>query len=120
MVRFAQEWFPSLHKIPPAVALARAQTWLRTVTNQELQALAFPEPGRQKNVLQTRPGFSAAEQDPLPALNTDLQAALTLRADRYEPGEAVRYVRNDARWQDPAAHPYENPVYWAGFQVTGW
>ena len=37
IVRFAQEWFPHLHDEPPAVALVKAQQWLRTVTNRELQ-----------------------------------------------------------------------------------
>jgi CHAT domain-containing protein/tetratricopeptide (TPR) repeat protein len=123
MVRFAQEWFPSLHEVPPAVALARAQTWLRTVTNQDLQvwqAQAFTEKGPRGDVLQTVPAFSEEQENPLSALHNDLQAALAVRTDRYEPGEAVRYLRHDARQQDPAARPYEHPVYWAGFQVTGW
>jgi CHAT domain-containing protein len=45
MVRFAQEWFPHMGKEPPAAALARAQDWLRTVTNADLlawQTLHFP------------------------------------------------------------------------------
>ena len=38
MVRFAQEWFPKLDNESPSAALARAQSWLRTVTNRELLA----------------------------------------------------------------------------------
>lgn len=123
MVRFAQEWFPSLHEMPPALALARAQTWLRTVTNRELQALTLPAlsgRGEQEEQWQTEADFPAPEQDPLPVPDADLQAVRTARAGRYEAGEAIRYLRTDARRQDPAACPYENPVYWAGFQVTGW
>lgn len=41
MVRFAQEWFPKMHSEPPAVALARAQHWLRTATNRKLQQWRF-------------------------------------------------------------------------------
>ncbi|HEY6411939.1 MAG TPA: CHAT domain-containing tetratricopeptide repeat protein, partial [Ktedonobacteraceae bacterium] len=37
MVRFAQEWFPAINDEAPAAALGRAQRWLRTVTNGELQ-----------------------------------------------------------------------------------
>ena len=36
MVRFAQEWLPVMYAESPAKALARAQTWLRTVTNRDL------------------------------------------------------------------------------------
>src|SRR5947209_572165 len=32
MVRFAQEWFPSMGSEPPAAALTRAQRWLRTIS----------------------------------------------------------------------------------------
>lgn len=126
MVRFAQEWFPSLDEVAPVVALARTQTWVPTVTNQELQAwqtLTFPaaysEQERHEKAVQTVPTF-ARQQNPLATLNADLQAALILRADRYEHGEAVRYLHNDARKQDPAARPYENPIYWAGFLVASW
>ncbi len=76
---FAQEWFPKMNSEPPATALARAQHWLRTVTNRELQ--------------QWRYGLNDAEE----------------------------MVRVGAGQQgDPDAFPYADPVYWAGFQITGW
>lgn len=37
ITRFAQEWLPRMETEPPAAALARAQKWLRSVTNRELQ-----------------------------------------------------------------------------------
>src|SRR5260370_8480733 len=42
MVRFALEWFPHLDNEPPAAAFGRAQRWLRTVPNRELQAVHTP------------------------------------------------------------------------------
>lgn len=35
--RFAQEWLPSMHREPPAAALARAQYWIRTATKRKLR-----------------------------------------------------------------------------------
>ncbi len=79
MVRFAQEWLPHMQSEPPAAALARAQRWLRTVTNRELQSW------------------------------------------RYGAADAEEKVRMAAMQQDdPDACPYADPVYWAGFQITGW
>lgn len=37
ITRFAQYWLPNMETMPPAVALAKAQRWLRTVTNRELR-----------------------------------------------------------------------------------
>src|SRR6266567_1320183 len=37
VVRFIQEWLPRMDQEPPAAALARAQQWLRTVTNRDLR-----------------------------------------------------------------------------------
>lgn len=37
LVRFVQEWFPHMNQMPPALALMRAQQWLRTVKNRDLR-----------------------------------------------------------------------------------
>jgi CHAT domain-containing protein/tetratricopeptide (TPR) repeat protein len=40
--RFVQEWFPHMAIEPPAIALARAQHWMRTVTCKELRDWQAP------------------------------------------------------------------------------
>jgi CHAT domain-containing protein len=94
MTRFATEWFPQIRTEPPAVALARAQRWLRNVTNEELkhwEARALPlspVPGPQK-----------------------------LRSDMSQAEEIIRTVaaRNPSHLR-----PYADPIFWAGFQIAGW
>jgi CHAT domain-containing protein/tetratricopeptide (TPR) repeat protein len=90
MVRFAQEWLPHQESEPPAATLARAQRWLRTVKNGELQT------------------WRASD---LPTL--------TVEVSRYGMGEAELRVQAGGR-NAPDACPYADPIFWAGFQITGW
>lgn len=112
ITRFAQEWLPGMEMEPPAAALVRAQKWLRSVTNRELQLWqAAPAGSKQKKAkfLTSRrfvDAFSAASAE---------------RGDRYEADEAESLVHIMANQQlSPDARPYENPIYWAGFQIIGW
>src|SRR5258708_36717653 len=64
IVRFAQEWFPRMQSEPPAAALARAQRWLRTVTNRDLQrwrATSLPVPTVEER---RQGGPGSPDQDP--------------------------------------------------------
>ena len=122
MVRFAQEWFPTMYDEPPAAALARAQRWLRLVTNAELQQWERTIPSsplaKGNDKLERSEGAEAQELDPVgsaPSINTK-----ALRNHRYDIDEAIQYIRNDASDHEPGSRPYENPIYWAGFQITGW
>jgi CHAT domain-containing protein len=119
MVRFALEWFPQMHNEPPATALARAQYWLRTVTNRELQAwqanmLSIPtvanEPAK---------GPEASEGIHL-SVNSDRLVAVRGRANRFDAVQAEETVRSYAEELLADACPYSDPYYWAGFQITGW
>lgn len=48
-------------------------------------------------------------------------AAVRGRGSRYDAIDAESLVRTGARRQnDPDARPYADPIYWAGFQITGW
>ena len=42
------------------------------------------------------------------------------RGDRYDLGEAETLIRSSSQGDDLNACPYEDPVYWAGFQIIGW
>ncbi|HEU5229502.1 MAG TPA: CHAT domain-containing tetratricopeptide repeat protein [Ktedonobacteraceae bacterium] len=117
MVRFALEWFPRLDSEPPAPALARAQHWLRTVTNRELQAwsttpssLSLPANG---------PTKESAWHD-LSPLNATQLVAVRGRSYRFDTVQAQEIIQSSAEEQDPDARPYADPYYWAGFQITGW
>jgi CHAT domain-containing protein/tetratricopeptide (TPR) repeat protein len=106
IARFFQEWLPQMDVEPPAAALARAQAWLRTITNRELahwQTDAFPLIHQNEN----------GRKDP----------TVTVRGEntRYDIELAGRILRSSAQLRSgPDARPYEDPIYWAGFQVNGW
>ena len=127
IVRFAQEWFPHMHEEPPAAAFARAQRWLRTVTNRDLvewRATMPPLPvlEEQSKVGSTRPqqDLSAPETRTMQDSVREL-VAIRGRGNRYEVNEAESLIRSlTKRRSDPDARLYADPIYWAGFQVTGW
>ncbi len=113
MVRFAQEWFPHMDTEPPACALARAQHWLRTITNRELSQWGT------MNVS----GFSQHEHRKVGEKKTDnlILEALGVSSERYDSEQANRLIRIvGAREDEPDKQPFQDPFYWAGFQITGW
>jgi len=132
MVRFAQEWFPRMESEPPAAALARAQRWLRTVTNRELQDWQAREP-LPEIIATLRP----AEINPADLLedstlspgrgtfssHADVQDGFA-SSQRYTMQEAEQTLQEVAQRRaqrsDPADRPYADPFYWAGFQLYGW
>lgn len=124
MVRFAQEWLPRMDHEPPAAALARAQHWLRTATNRDLQQwhANFPEPTVEER---SEAGSEQSELSPWEK-ETPIQVgarqlvAVRGRGYRYETGEAEAILHELAQQGDSDAHPFEHPIYWAGFQITGW
>jgi tetratricopeptide (TPR) repeat protein len=115
MVRFAQEWFPQMTRESPAAALARARSFLRTVTNRELQAWQAtlpPLPAYQDNTT------SHESDGTIPDVGDLLE--VRGRGNRYDALQAQELVQMKAQEKDPQATPYAAPYYWAGFQVTGW
>jgi CHAT domain-containing protein len=110
IVRFAQEWFPTLHQEPPAAALARAQHWLRYATNRELERWRASELALQPGKFPPHPRQEVAES----------VVAVRGRGVRYLTHEAMSLLGEQTRWADPDACPYADPFYWAGFQITGW
>jgi CHAT domain-containing protein len=125
IVRFAQEWFPRIEQEPPAAALARAQQWLRTVTNQELrewQAARLPAltAKEQKKAGATIPGSALWEKEQSLPDEAEKLVAIRGRGSRYTIGEATSLVRTTAGKQtSQGACPYADPIYWAGFQIIG-
>ena len=102
MVRYIQEWLPAMNHEPPAAALARAQRWLRTVTNRELrqwEATSVPSPG-----LETEAG------------------SVTVRGGgtRFGIAEAQERLIASASLQADDACPYADPIFWSAFTITGW
>ncbi|HEY6309832.1 MAG TPA: CHAT domain-containing protein [Streptosporangiaceae bacterium] len=101
MVRFAQEWLPVRSEESPAAALARAQAWLRTVTNRELAAWEAT-------------AGSGRSDSPAGLI------AVRGRGDRYAIAEAEQVITGLARrGHDPDDTPYASPIFWAAFQIWG-
>jgi CHAT domain-containing protein/tetratricopeptide (TPR) repeat protein len=108
MTRFAQEWFPRMQTEPPAAALARAQRWLRTVTNKELRHWEI------STLAQSR-----GEAEYL-TTEGDLEFPSMTRGHRFDADQAQELIQQSATGDNPYARPYADPAYWAGFQVVGW
>ncbi len=95
----------------PAKALARAQRWLRNVTNRELSKLDF-----------ARLPFSAGERRLAEA--EDIEPSMEMvfssnRGYRYDLEDATRLIRRDAidaAERDPSTCPYADPVFGQGFR----
>jgi CHAT domain-containing protein len=119
MVRFALEWFPQMHTEPPATALARAQRWLRTVTNRELLLwqTGISSLAVEANNLAKAPEVVAGERM---RANTSHLVAVRGRANRFDAVQAQELVQSSAEELAPDDCPYADPYYWAGFQITGW
>jgi len=126
IVRFAQEWFPCMEYEPPAAALGRAQHWLRTVTNRKLRewdTTMLPIPTLQERY-KVDPNVAASnlwEEEIHEHANIGKLVKVRWRGNRYGADKAESLTRAVAeRRGDPDACPYEDPFYWAGFQITGW
>ncbi len=120
IARFAQEWLPRIEQEPPAAALARAQHWLRTVTNRELrdwqanalEAITEKEQRRLRSRVQKRGSRLEA---------SGMGQVVATYTSRFDASEAEKIIGTVAKQQhDPDACPYADLVYWAGFQVVGW
>jgi len=87
---------------PAAAALARAQRWLRTVTNLEL-----------------RQWEARSIQTSLPGANGD---TVTVRGGgtRFGIAEAQERLIASAAFQADDARPYADPIFWSAFTITGW
>jgi CHAT domain-containing protein len=123
IVRFAQEWFLIMQSEPPAAALARAQYWLRMVTNDELKkwerTIRNSQSAKENDWQERSEGAGTQEADLAgiaPLMNTNASSGNY----RYDIDEAIQYIHDDASNHEPTSRPYENPVYWAGFQIIGW
>jgi CHAT domain-containing protein len=102
MVRFIQEWLPTMNSEPPAAALSRAQRWLRTVTNRELRqweavSIQTSDPGTEHNLVTVRGGGT-----------------------RFGIAEAQERLIASAALQADDACPYADPIFWSAFTITGW
>ncbi|GCE28560.1 hypothetical protein KDA_40440 [Dictyobacter alpinus] len=121
IVRFIQEWLPRRDYEPPTAALARAQQWLRTVTNQQLLSWHRRLPPSSAQELPTLLPWHPLE-DITPAMASSHWQPIPVRgrSTRYDLSDAELIVRLGAQSQDPAVAPYTNPYYWSAFQVIGW
>ena len=129
MVRFAQEWFPHMYEEPPAVALAKAQQWLRTVTNRELQhwqaliALSSQVSNEERGTFLLY-GNDIENEQKVSEQETSISNELVVvrgRGSRFDAMQAQELVQDRAEMQEaPDLSPYADPYYWAGFQIIGW
>jgi CHAT domain-containing protein/tetratricopeptide (TPR) repeat protein len=123
IVRFVQEWLPRMNQEPPALALARAQLWLRTVTNTDLRSwsVKLPRlPDGKYPTFGTFSGTSKRKSSTRQAPKRWRPVATRGYAARYSEEDAQILVRLRAERREPNACPYSDPFYWAGFQVIGW
>jgi CHAT domain-containing protein len=146
IVRFAQEWFPRMNDEPPAAALARAQRWLRTVTNADLRIWRAAVAAAPPRALVTR----APSASPSDRISSTLERAqkharkhTRTRATSAFDADVARVMRGTGYWYrrpvsrldaDQAGgevrarawegagdeRPFAEPLFWAGFQVFGW
>ena len=127
MTRFAQEWLPRMHDESPVPALARAQHWLRTVTNRELQdwQAALPQfsPPQKEQRMHGHDDTSFTNIAPIENIalvDTHQLVAVRGHSYRFDMMQAQDYVRDIAEEGIPDACPYADAYYWAGFQLAGW
>jgi CHAT domain-containing protein len=101
MSRFAQLYLDPQRNWSPARALSEAQRWLREeATNRVLKSYTLS----------------------IPVTVTADPALSTVRSMRYTQEEALSQIRLHADYRaetEPDALPYADPIYWAGFFVTG-
>jgi CHAT domain-containing protein len=125
MVRFAQIWLPRMNDDPPAKALAQAQQWMRTITNKSLQTwhattLQNFTLEEQRSVISEK---EAWQEENVNRSVADLIAS-GMRSYRSEYNGDIEGAQEEvtkrARLGDPEAQPFADPIYWAGFQITGW
>ncbi|HET8840623.1 MAG TPA: CHAT domain-containing protein, partial [Ktedonobacteraceae bacterium] len=123
IVRFVQEWLPCREQEPPAIALARAQAWLRSVTNADLATWqnTVPMPSNRRWLRRTASSHQSG-QTPIHPLQNGRWRHIPVRGrqTRFVEQEAQLAIRLDAQKNDPMALPYADPYYWAGFQLIGW
>ena len=125
MTRFARQWLPNIESEPPAGALGRAQHWLRTVTNRELQHWEAKElPPISQEEKQEAGAIARLEiaQPPQESTARTISGIITegTRNYRYDMEYAQEFIHSGATEGNPDACPYADPIYWAGLQITGW
>jgi CHAT domain-containing protein len=129
MCRFAQEWFPVMDQEPPALALARAQRWLRSVSYAELARWQNATPLPNGIPLVQASETLGADADGVvavrsPGMAHHLRDLWYLEAmQRYPPEKAQEIIqaRMSRRGEpDPSGIPFSDPFFWAAFQITGW
>jgi len=148
IVRFAQEWFPRLNDEPPAAALARAQRWLRTVTNADLRtwrAAVAAAPPRDPVTRATATSPSDRITSTPERVQKHARRHTRTRATSASKADVARVMRGTGYWSasrrltgrldaDQAGgavrarawdgagdeRPFAEPLFWAGFQVFGW
>ena len=128
MVRFAQEWFPTMDWEPPAAALGRAQRWMSTVTWRELHDWVAREllpalrldPELVQQVTEVAKDVTLITKR---AARFSQRYAFDLgvaRGQRLGIGRAEALIREWAGRQQADERPFEDPYYWAAFHVVGW
>jgi CHAT domain-containing protein len=103
------------HRLPPPMALRRAQLWLRQATNVDLAdyASVAATQGRleSRHVAQIKEELSEA------VLTRSRNAAAI---DWITPSRETRAVgKKTSSNARPLARPYAHPYFWAGFIYTG-
>ena len=124
MSRFAQLYLDPARKWPPARALAEAQRWLyEEATNAVLMvfdplkeiAAATTSTSLQQEIAE----IVARQEREMPLPSGLVSGLRSLRSSHRSRLDEV-HLRAAARaMQEPDALPYADPVYWAGFVVSG-
>ena len=121
MSRFAQLYLDPSLNWSPARALAEAQRWLREEATNAI--LITYDPVQEIVERVTRQTATSSQQATIPPADS-IEAFVTsgLRSLRYTYQSGFTNVHLQAllrSMEEPEALPYADPIYWAGFVVTG-
>jgi CHAT domain-containing protein len=101
------------HRLSPPTALSRAQAWLRSATNDDLQT--FAGQARARGRLSQDAFAGIARQLSAEALARSRNSMVVQWVERTDgPSGSTRRPA-----QDRLARPYAHPYFWAGFIYTG-
>ena len=64
--------------------------------------------------------FEAREGDEYALVSPHQLVAVRGRVNRFDALQAEEIIQAGVEEQDQDIHPYADPYYWAGFQITGW
>lgn len=91
-----------------------------TEAHHELQTWQAEVPPLPKRIDKPVMAFEAREGDEYALVSPHQLVAVRGRVNRFDALQAEEIIQAGVEEQDQDIHPYADPYYWAGFQITGW